>query len=79
MRRKARTIGRRNWISPKGRHISAKKLYNIYSKNDNEQQTFIDYAKNAKSILKLNDQETNALIKRHKDKIAKAIKAGQPK
>lgn len=79
MRRKARTIGRSNWISPKGRHISAKKLYNIYSKNDNEQQTFIDYAKTAKSVLKLNDQETNALIKRHKSKIAKAIKAGQPK
>lgn len=73
MRRKARTIGRSNWISSKGRHISAKELYNIYSCNK-EKQTFIDYAKKAKMVLKLNDQEADALIKHHKRKIAIAIK-----
>lgn len=52
MRRKAHTIGRSNWISSKGRHISAKELYSIYSRND-EKQTFIDYARKAKGILKL--------------------------
>ncbi|WP_298735170.1 antiviral reverse transcriptase Drt2 [uncultured Subdoligranulum sp.] len=78
MRRKAHTIGRSNWISSKGRHISAKELYSIYSRND-EKQTFIDYARKAKGILKLNDQEANALIKHHKRKIAKAIKEGQKK
>ena len=51
MRRKAHTIGRSNWISSKGRHISAKELYSIYSRND-EKQTFIDYARKAKRILK---------------------------
>lgn len=76
MYRKAHTIGRSNWISPKGKRISAKELYSIYSSND-EKQTFIDYAKKAKRILKLNDQEANALIKHHKQKIAKAIKEGQ--
>lgn len=76
MRRKAHTIGRHHWKSPKGRHVSAKNLYSIYSKN-NERQTFIDYAKKAKSILKLNDRETDALIKRHKEKIALAIKEGE--
>ena len=76
MHRKAHTIGRSNWISPKGKSISAKELYSIYSSND-EKQTFIDYAKKAKRILKLNDQEANALIKHHKQKIAKAIKEGQ--
>ena len=75
MRRKAHTIGRHNWKSPTGKHISAKKLYSIYSKND-ERQTFIDYAKKAKKILNLKDQETDALIKRHKEKIALAIKEG---
>lgn len=78
MRRKAHTIGRSNWISSKGRHISAKELYSIYSRND-EKQTFIDYARKAKGILKLNDQEANALIKHHKRKIAKAIKESQKK
>ena len=78
MRRKAHTIGRSNWISSKGRRISAKELYSIYSRND-EKQTFIDYARKAKGILKLNDQEANALIKHHKRKIAKAIKEGQKK
>ena len=78
MRRKAHTIGRSNWISSKGRHISAKELYSIYSRND-EKQTFIDYARKAKGILKLNDQEANALIKHHKRKIAMAIKEGQKK
>ena len=73
MRRKANTIGRSNWTSSKGRRISAKELYSIYSRND-EKQTFIDYARKAKGILKLNDQEANALIKHHKRKIAMAIK-----
>ena len=76
MRRKAHAIGRSNWISSKGRRISAKELYSIYSRND-EKQTFIDYARKAKGILKLNDQEANALIKHHKRKIAMAIKEGQ--
>lgn len=78
MRRKARNIGRSNWQSPKGRYISAKNLYNIYS-GSGKQQTFIDYAKRAKYILKLNDGETDALIKHHKRKIAHAIKSGQQK
>ena len=39
MRRKANTIGRSNWTSSKGRRISAKELYSIYSRND-EKQTF---------------------------------------
>lgn len=78
MRRKAYTIGVSNWISPRGRHISASELYSTYSKND-DKQTFIDYAKNAKEILKLNDQEADALIKHHKRKIAMAIKEGQKK
>ena len=78
MRRKANTIGRSNWTSSKGRRISAKELYSIYSRND-EKQTFIDYAKKAKRILKLNDQEADALIKHHKRKIAMAIKEGQKK
>ena len=78
MRRKANTIGRSNWTSSKGRRISAKELYSIYSCND-EKQTFIDYARKAKGILKLNDQEANALIKHHKRKIAMAIKEGQKK
>ena len=76
--RKAHAIGRSNWISSKGRRISAKELYSIYSRND-EKQTFIDYARKAKGILKLNDQEANALIKHHKRKIAMAIKEGQKK
>ena len=78
MRRKAHTIGRSNWTSSKGRRISAKELYSIYSRND-EKQTFIDYARKAKGILKLNDQEANALIKHHKRKIAMAIKECQKK
>ena len=78
MRRKAHTIGRSNWTSSKGRRISAKELYSIYSRND-EKQTFIDYARKAKGILKLNYQEANALIKHHKRKIAMAIKEGKKK
>lgn len=78
MRRKARCIGRNNWQSPKGKHISAKNLYNIYS-SGGDQQTFIDYAKRAESTLKLNDKEADALIKHHKQKIAHAIKSGQKK
>ncbi|WP_287770488.1 reverse transcriptase/maturase family protein [Megasphaera sp.] len=76
MRRKAHTIGRRNWTSPTGRHISAKNLYRIYSEN-RKRQTFINYAKKAKQLLALNDREADALIKRHKHKIAMAIKEAQ--
>lgn len=76
MRRKAYTIGRNNWISPKGRHISARNLYALYSQN-NKRQTFIDYAKKAQYQLNLNDPETEALVKHHKRKIAMAIKEGQ--
>lgn len=76
MRRKAHTIGRSNWTSPTGRHISAKKLYGIYAHRE-EGQTFIDYVKRAKRVLRLCDSESEALIKRHKHKIAQAIKEGQ--
>lgn len=78
MRRKAHTIGYSNWVSPNGRHISAKELYNIYSSN-NKKQTFIDYIKKSKKILQINDQEAEALVKCHKQKIAMAIKEGQQK
>jgi hypothetical protein len=73
MRRKARNIGRNNWQSPKGKHISAKNLYNIYS-SSGKKQTFVSYAKIAKQKLQLNDKEADALIKHHKRKIAHAIK-----
>jgi len=73
MRRKARHIGSSNWISPKGKHITAKNLYRTYSSND-KQQTFIDYAKRAKVTLNLNDHELNTLIKQNKHKISMAIK-----
>lgn len=75
MYRKARNIGNNNWQSPKGKRISAKNLYDIYSSNG-EKQTFIDYAKRAKGILKLNDKEADSLIKHHKRKITQAIKRG---
>lgn len=78
MRRKAQNIGRSNWKSPTGKHISAKNLYSIYADNG-EKQTFIDYAKRAKFMLKINDKEAEALIKHHKRKIAQAIKSGQKK
>lgn len=73
MHRKAATIGRCHWISRNNKHISAKELYGTYSCNG-ERQTFIDYAKRAKSELQLEDKETDALIKRHKQKIGRAIK-----
>jgi len=34
MRRKAKHIGKQNWISPTGKRITAKNLYRIYSTND---------------------------------------------
>jgi hypothetical protein len=83
MHRKARTIGRNNWQSSKGKHIFAKKLYSIYASNDkyvsnDKKQTFIDYAKRAKNKLEIiNDKETDAVINHHKRKIAHAIKSGQ--
>lgn len=76
MRRKARTIGKSNWKSSKGKHISAKNLYSIYSSNE-KNQTFIDYARNARHILMLNDTEIDSLIKNHKHKISEAIKKGK--
>lgn len=76
MRRKARTIGRSNWMSPNKKHITAKKLYQIYSHSD-KKQTFIDYAKRATHILDLHDSEAGAVIKKHKQKIAQAIKKGR--
>ena len=90
MRRKARTIGCCNWMTPKGRHISAKNLYSIYAmpnKKINERnsyknikykgnQTFITYARRARRILGLTDSEVDSLIKNYKRKIAKAIKEG---
>lgn len=73
MRRKAHNIVKSNWISSKGKHITAKRLYAIYSKNG-KGQTFISYAIRARRIIKLNDSETNALIERHKQKISLALK-----
>lgn len=78
MRRKAKNIGRNGWKSSKGKHISAKNLYGIYA-SGGEQQTFIDYAKRAKKVLKINDKEADALIKHYKRKIASAIKSYQKK
>lgn len=69
MRRKARRIGRSKWKTPKGKHISAKNLYSIYSSND-KNQTFINYARNTKGILKLNDSEVDSLIKNSKYLVA---------
>lgn len=74
MRRKARTIGRNNWISPTGKHITAKNMYGVYSCGGEKCQTFIDYARRARKLLNLDDPETDAVIKRHKRKIAQAIK-----
>jgi len=75
MRRKAKTIGRMNWISPNNKRITARKLYEIYSKNKNH-QTFINYAMKSSNLLNLEDPEASALIKNHKRKIRQAIKAG---
>ena len=81
MHRKARTIGLCNWKTPKGNHVSAEKLYEIYSDSKNHYskkrgQNFITYARRAKGILHLVDPETDSLIKHNKRKIAKAIKNG---
>lgn len=75
MYRKAKTIGKMNWISPNGKRISAKNLYEIYSKN-NSKHTFIDYAEKVNKQLNLNDPETNSLLKNYKRKIKNAIKKG---
>ena len=75
MRRKARTIGRSRRLSLHGRHILSRNLYQIYSHSD-KQRTFIDYARKARQMMDLHDPETDAVIKRHKQKIAQAIKAG---
>lgn len=93
MRRKARTIGYCNWVTPKGRHITAKNLYSIYAMPDEKDnvrnssksskykgnQTFITYARRARRILRLTDSEADSLIKNYKRKIAKAIKEGYEK
>ncbi len=60
---------------PDGKHISSRNLYQIYSHND-KKRTFIDYAKKARHVMGLHDPETDAVIKRHKQKIAQAVKAG---
>ena len=73
MRRKARTIGRSHWQSPTGKRITARNLYQIYSHSETK-QTFIDYAKKATRVLGLRDPEASAVIKKHKQKIAQAIK-----
>lgn len=73
MHRKAYNISKRNNISPMGRRISAKNLYTIYSKGE-KRQTFVDYARKANQILKLNDAEAEGIIKFHKRKIANALK-----
>lgn len=75
MHRKAKTIGKMNWKSPKGNRISAKNLYDIYSKNGSK-QTFIDYAEKANKVLNLKDPETDSLLKNYKRKIKNAIKKG---
>ena len=75
MRRKARTIGRSSGMSLYGRHIISRNLYQIYS-HSNKNRTFIDYAKTARQMMNLHDPETDAVIKRHKQKIAQAVKAG---
>ena len=74
MHRKAHNIGKNNWHTFDGKFLSAKKLYEIYSTGGSK-QTFIDYAKKATRILKLDDPESKALIKNHKRKISKAIKS----
>lgn len=79
MRRKARTIGRCNWKTRTGKHITAKKLYSIYSDDNRsgEKQTFIGYVKKSKKIMGLNDKESSALLKRHKHKIANTIRKAE--
>lgn len=74
MRRKARTIGSANWKSPSNKRITAKQLYQIYSSNSNDRQTFIDYGKKARRELELEDHELDSLIDKHKHKIHMAIK-----
>lgn len=71
MRRKAKTIGINNWETKKGHRISAKNLYKVYSKGKG---TFLDYIKRADNSLHLTDNESQALLKRHKHKIRMAIK-----
>lgn len=75
MRRKARTVGQSRGMTLHGKHISSRNLYQIYSHND-KKRTFIDYAKKARHVMDLHDPETDAVIKRHKQKIAQAVKAG---
>ena len=76
MRRKAKTVGRCNGISSKGKYIFPRNLYNTYALNK-EKQTFISYAIKANRKLSLQDAEINSLIKNHKKKIAMAIKAAK--
>lgn len=75
MHRKARTVGQSRGMTLHGKHISSRNLYQIYSHND-KKRTFIDYAKKARHVMDLHDPETDAVIKRHKQKIAQAVKAG---
>lgn len=73
MRRKAHTIGRMHWQSPKGRRIVPHQLYRIYSAGEKGRQTYIDYLRRAEAVLELQDPEARALIRRHKQKIKMAI------
>lgn len=73
MRRKARTIRRSKEIFPLGKHVAARNLYQIYSHNG-KKSTFIDYAKRSARILDIKDPETSAVIRKHKQKIAQAVK-----
>lgn len=85
MQKKAKTIGKNHWISPKKRHISAKNLYRTYSLNDERSKnrrkrrkgTFINYVKKAKQVLELDDSAADAIVKNHKRKIAQAIKKAE--
>lgn len=73
MRRKAHTIGRMQWRSPKGRHIVPHRLYRIYSAGGRGRQTYIDYLRRAEAILELQDPEARALLRGYKRKIKMAI------
>ena len=73
MRRKARTVRRSREASPHVKHVTARNLYQIYA-NNGRRPTFIGYAKKSARILGLRDPETEAVIRKHKQKIAQALK-----
>lgn len=73
MRRKARTIRRSKEAFSRGKHVASRNLYQIYS-HSGKRLTFIDYAKRSTQILGIQDPETSAVIRKHKQKIAQAVK-----